>query len=300
VRIIAIESRVREQYHGSAELKRTGENDSLSPMVTFLFWNVSGKAISPLIGAAALSVNADCVVLCECSMDLSEVLRGLNQRAPDYQYAFGECKHLMFFTKFEPRFLVPTFENARISIRHLSLPARQDILIAAAHLPSRLFFTAESLAQECMILAGYIEKEEEIVGHKRTVLLGDLNVNPFESGVVGTVGLHAVLSRGVAARGSRIVQDRRHHFFYNPMWSHFGDQENYPPGTYYYERAEAVTYFWNIYDQVLLRPELLEGFSGDSLRILTAAGPTTLLDRSGRPDKINASDHLPIVFELNF
>ncbi len=269
-------------------------------MPNFLFWNVGGNPVSQLIGAAALSVDADCVVLCECSVDPSEVLEGLNQRSPDYHYAPGECQRLKFFTRFEPRFLVPSFENARISIRRLTLPARKEILIAAAHLPSRLFHSPESLVQECIILAGYIENEEGIVGHKRTILPGDLNVNPFESGVVGTAGLHAVLSRGVAARGSRVVQDRQHHFFYNPMWSHFGDREDCPPGTYYYEKAEAVTYFWNMYDQVLLRPELLEGFTGDSLRILTAAGPTTLLDLSGRPDKVNASDHLPVVFGLNF
>ena len=97
-----------------------------------------------------------------------------------------------------------------------------------------------------------------------------------------------------------MVQSLEHHFFYNPMWSCFGDRETGPPGTYYYDRAEAVNYFWNIYDQVLLRPELLDGFDIDSLRIVTSAGETALLDSSGRPDKAKASDHLPIVFSLNF
>ena len=149
-------------------------------------------------------------------------------------------------------------------------------------------------------LARYINNEEQIIGHKRTILLGDLNVNPFENGVVGTGGLHAVLSRGVASKGSRTVQGVSHEFFYNPMWSCFGDRREGPPGTYYYDRAEAVNYFWNIYDQVLLRPELLDGFDIDSLRILTTAGETSLLNSSGRPDKTNASDHLPVVFSLSF
>jgi hypothetical protein len=97
-------------------------------MLTFLFWNVGGKPIRQLIAAAALSVEADCVVLCECSLNPSEVIESLNQRAPDYRYAFGECQHLMFFTKFEPRFLAPTFETPRISIRRLNLPAKKDLL----------------------------------------------------------------------------------------------------------------------------------------------------------------------------
>jgi hypothetical protein len=269
-------------------------------MVTFLFWNVGGKAIQQLVAAAALSVEADCVVLAECSLNPSQVIESLNQLAPDYQYAFGECESLMFFAKFDPRFLVPKFETPRITIRHLRLPARKDILIAAAHLPSKLYFSEASLVQECCVLARYVESEEQAVGHKRTVLFGDFNVNPFESGVVGAGGLHAVSTRSVAGRGSRIVQNRLHDFFYNPMWSHFGDSGDNPPGTYYYDRAEPVNYFWNMYDQVLVRPELLDGFSTGSLRILTTAGPRALLDLHGHPDKASASDHLPIVFGLEF
>ena len=282
------------------ELPRPFWSIPQSHVLNFLFWNIGGNPIGELVSAVVRSVDADCVVLCECSINPSQLLETLNTQGPDYRYAAGECQHLKFFVKFESDFLVPTFENARISIRRLRLPARREILVAAAHLPSRLYHSAESLAQECIVLSKFIEKEEELLGHKRTILLGDLNVNPFESGVVGTAGLHAVMSRNVAAKGSRIVQDRQHHFFYNPMWSHFGDRENRPAGTYYYERAESVNYFWNLYDQVLLRPELLDGFKGDSLRVLTSVGQASLLDSSGRPDKINASDHLPIVFSLNF
>lgn len=267
-------------------------------MLNFLFWNVAKKPLGHLIAAAATSVQADCVLLCECSLTPSEVIDQLNQGAPDYRYARGniESPHLMFFTKFNSEFLVPMFESARISIRRLSLPARKDILIAAAHLPSRLFFGAESLSDECRAFAAAIDQEEQQVGHKRTIVVGDLNVNPFESGVIGAGGLHAVSSREVARRESRTIQERTHHFFYNPMWNCFGDRATVP-GTYYYERAESVNYFWNVYDQVLVRPALLEGFDPKSLRVLTSAGGSELLDASGRP---NSSDHLPVSFGINF
>lgn len=269
-------------------------------MVTFLFWNIAGKPIRSLVANVARSVEADCIVLCECTEGPSEMVASLNQQGPDYRYALGQSEGLTFYTRFDPTFLLPKFESARISIRHLSLPARRYILVVGAHLPSGLYHSRESLAQECWFLARYIDEQEQLVGHKRTLVVGDLNVNPFESGVVGTGGLHAVLSRRVASRGSRTVQNIAHHFFYNPMWSCFGDRTDGPPGTYYYERAEAVNYFWNIYDQVLLRPDLLDGFDIRTLRIITTTGDSSLLDSAGRPDGKKASDHLPIVFSVNF
>jgi hypothetical protein len=82
------------------------------------------------------------------------------------------------------------------------------------------------------------------------------------------------------------------------MWAHFGERPNGPPGTYYLARSAFLSYYWNIFDQVLVRPELLDSFSDDELRILTKAGDTQLLGPTGRPDKTRVSDHLPILFQL--
>jgi endonuclease/exonuclease/phosphatase family metal-dependent hydrolase len=269
-------------------------------MPKFLFWNVARKPLQNLIAAIAESHDIDVLILAECRITPSALLRTLNHAQPSYQYAFGYSENLLFFTKFHAGFLRPVFESSRISIRRLSLPARKEILIAAAHLPSRMHFSEDSLQFECIHLAGKIEEQERIAGHKRTVVLGDLNVNPFEKGVVAAGGLHAVMSREVASRGRRTVQGREYDFFYNPMWSHFGDLPNEPAGTYYYEKAEPVNYFWHIFDQVLIRPELLENFGIDHVQVLTAAGHTPLLDANGRPDRNRASDHLPLVLELYF
>jgi len=266
----------------------------------FLFWNVAGRPVEDLISALADSHEIDLLVLAECKIQPSALIQALNKTKPDYQLAVGHCEALMFFTRFPRRFLKPVFESSRVSIRRLKLPARKEILIAAAHLPSKMYFSEDSLVLECTELAQRIEEQELCAGHRRTVLMGDLNVNPFEKGVVAAGALHAVMSRHVASRGTRTVQDRECHFFYNPMWSHMGDRASEPPGTYYYERAEPVNYFWNTFDQVLLRPELLESFSSDQIRVLTAAGPKSLVEVDGRPDKTGASDHLPVLLNLDF
>jgi hypothetical protein len=123
-------------------------------------------------------------------------------------------------------------------------------------------------------------------------------MNPFESGVVGAEGLHAVMDQRIARKISRTVRGEEKFFFYNPMWSYLGDYPSGPPGTYYYSSSRQVNFFWNMFDQVIIRPELLEFFDQGSLRILTLAGSTNLLNSSGVPDTKISSDHLPIMFGL--
>ena len=44
--------------------------------------------------------------------------------------------------------------------------------------------------------------------------------------------------------------------FYNPMWNLLGDAQE-PYGTYYYAgNGHPINTYWNIYDQVIIRPAL--------------------------------------------
>jgi hypothetical protein len=124
-------------------------------------------------------------------------------------------------------------------------------------------------------------------------------MNPFETGIVSSVGFNATSTRQVAAKGSRTVQGRDYLFFYNPMWGFLGDHQASPPGTYYYGHAEHVCYHWNAFDQVLVRPALIDRFQLEDLKILTDDGIAPLVRENGLPDAVAASDHLPIVFALN-
>ncbi|AGP34359.1 hypothetical protein BE04_41665 [Sorangium cellulosum] len=83
------------------------------------------------------------------------------------------------------------------------------------------------------------------------------------------------------------------------MWSRFGDGSPGPPGTYYRDGGEHITFFWNMYDQVLIRPDLLDAFRPEELEILHADGASSLLTQGGLPDRGRASDHLPVLFRLS-
>jgi len=71
-------------------------------------------------------------------------------------------------------------------------------------------------------------------------------------------------------------------------------------GSYFYDAREHVNYFWNVFDQVLLRPELAERFDPARLSIVKGVGSLPLVQTNGRPDHKNGSDHLPLVFEVEF
>lgn len=126
------------------------------------------------------------------------------------------------------------------------------------------------------------------------------SMNPFEPGMVAAAGLNCVPPRRLAERGVRTVQGREYRLFYNPMWSHFGDAARDTAGSYFYSRAEHVSYGWHIFDQVLIRPELAQHFDPRKVEIVAGVCGNSLVHADGRPDGVACSDHLPVVFELEF
>jgi hypothetical protein len=268
-------------------------------MLSFLFWNVNRKPLQAIIANLVLHYKVDVLMLAECSIAPAVLLRTLNQSGESkYHYAPSLCKKVQLFTSFDDKLIRPIFEADRLTIRRLSFQGRMDILLAVTHFPSKLRWSNESQAFECVELVNSIRMVENQVGHSRTALVGDLNMNPFEDGVVSTIGLNAVMSRLIASRRVRVVRAKEWPFFYNPMWSLFGDASPGPPGTYYYSGTEHKTYFWNMFDQVLIRPALLDLFSNQDLRIVETDGKKSFLSSDGLPDINIASDHLPIFFRL--
>ncbi len=83
------------------------------------------------------------------------------------------------------------------------------------------------------------------------------------------------------------------------MWSFMGDLSKYSSGTYYYPSNEHIAFFWNMYDQVLISPSLIEYFNDTELQILDHDGITSLLTCNKLPNKKLYSDHLPIIFSIH-
>jgi hypothetical protein len=269
-------------------------------MTTFLFWNLNKKRIERLVANLAELHEVDVLILTECEIPAHVMLEALNGGTSRMFHLTDSARQeIVIYTRFSSEFLTKKFDSARLTIRRLRLPGIDEILLAAVHSPSKVNWKDASQSAECYELSSSIRRIEKEVGHSRTVLVGDFNMNPFEDGMVAANGLNAAMARMVATRETRTVQAREYPFFYNPMWGHFGDATDGPSGTFYYGSSEHVVYFWNMFDQVLIRPELLSIFRNEGLKILRDNGERSFLTAKGLPDASVASDHLPILFQLD-
>ncbi len=265
-----------------------------------LFWNLRRKPLHEQLAALVNQYGPDVVVLAECEISHVILLRHLNTgRGPNFRIASGVPGPIVFLVRYPRRFLRPLLDDyPRISMHHISPPIGVDLLVVGVHLPSKLHKEDVDFVYLCQRVREQIEQVEEDLGHQRTVVVGDFNMNPFESGLVAASGLHSVMDLTIASKGSRIVGGQERSYFYNPMWGGFGNRSPGPSGTYYYSKGREVEYFWHTFDQVLLRPALLEYFVDKSLEVVTNAEEMSLLGATGRPDANGASDHLPLTFEL--
>jgi hypothetical protein len=140
---------------------------------------------------------------------------------------------------------------------------------------------------------------ETSTGVGETIIIGDFNMNPYESGLVAANGLHALpdLQYISSKVDGRKIDGILYKYFYNPMWSFFGDN-SLPYGTHYYREPGHVSREWNIYDQVIYRPSLSKYIDKTKLEIVYSIGGQNLINALKRPDKDSYSDHLPIILEI--
>jgi exonuclease III len=268
-------------------------------MVSFLFWNIRGKRRDERVARLVAHHDVDILLLAECVVDTSTLLATINTAKGGRFLRQGivESKVQVFSRRADIRFTQKFVDVlGRISIFKLSSMGFPEILLVAVHLPSRRDRSVADNSQSATNWARRIREIEQEQSHRHTILVGDLNMNPFEEGVVSGHGFHAVMTKSKALELERSVDGELSPFFYNPMWGFFGDRTLGPPGTYYRSASEPINYFWNMYDQVLIRPDLLPYFA--DVRILDHDGRESLLTSGGKPHRARCSDHLPLLFKI--
>lgn len=219
-------------------------------MLTFLFWNIDGKPLQDRVRNLVAAHSVDLVVLAECRMPPATVVSTLDasNRGP-FNLVPGSGSKLHVYTRLPTahwQFLYRDPLEAWLTFR-VHIGTRPAVLLFATHLPSKLRANDTDQLLHATQLAASINALENQEGHTRTLVVGDLNANPFEYPVASAGALHAVMSRELIRRrgGEREVRGTAYRFLYNPMWGVFGDRTPGRPGTYYRSSSEAVNYFWN-------------------------------------------------------
>jgi exonuclease III len=273
-------------------------------MIKFLFWNTRRKVLENLVAELCQIHQIDILILVENTALPSQMLSSLNVNSSSYRFHHSPSEKTKLYSRLSNTSIKNIRDNIDVSFRLIRLPSKKDILLVAAHLPSKLHMNLADQSQLCVRISQLIREVELKIGHQRTIVVGDFNMNPFEDGLISSEGFHAVMTRTIASKGTRKVRQVEKPFFYNPMWNRFGDSHIHgrfgpkPAGTYYYQDAKPVTFFWHMFDQVLIRPELLDCFDDQDLHIITTAGNNSLIRADQTPNAKVASDHLPIIFTL--
>ncbi len=270
-------------------------------MPTFAFWNISNNVSIEHISAFALEHDVDVLALAESKIPTHDLTDSINQNTDRiYFNDIGISDRLTILTRFNIEKTMLIMDKPHFSIRHYNMPLGESILFVGVHLSSLLWKDTRDQTHICTRIARYVREAEAIVGHTRTIIMGDFNMNPFASGIVGAEGLHAVMDRRIAATSSRNISGETYTFMYNPMWfAYSSSDDNSPQGTYFYNSGNELNYYWNVFDQVIIRPSLLNFLRNDSVQIITNIQGNTLLAQSGRPNKKDLSDHLPIICNLD-
>jgi len=184
-------------------------------------------------------------------------------------------------------------------LRRVTATDRTQHVLAAVHLKSKLWASPADQLRDATDTVHDIMRAEDRLAKvvRRSIVIGDLNMNPFDPGITNADGFHAVMSRKETKPAGRMVNGKRYAFYYNPMWGLLGDRGDRPPGTF--RRLDGVyCLFWNMLDQVLIRPDLINRFSEESLRILDHDSQSSLLTPRGSSSP-KLCDHLPFVFEMD-
>ena len=261
-----------------------------------VFWNVNNKDLTNAVCSLASSTMADVLILNENKIPSADTLRALQKNVSvDFYIPLPASENRFHCFCRTPKLdLSEVHSGFRTSVRKLKLGNHMTLLALVHGVDIRNYDTEsrQSFAQELAADMNFVREDKSI---ERLVLLGDFNMNPYDRGMTLAAGMNAMMTRSCVAKQNRRYVGKKYDFYYNPMWSLFGDNTKGPAGTVY-DTSNQGPYGWSMLDQVILHHSVVPLFHG--VDILTKAGEYSLIDNKGHPNADTFSDHFPII--VNF
>jgi hypothetical protein len=117
-------------------------------MTNFLFWNVNGNSMPRQIATVCRENEIDVLILAEHPPDIVPLLIAVNAGGGQMYTTppFDPSPNLIFMTRYPPGSLTPVYDGNGVSIRQLRPPLGIAVLLAAMHLPSKLYASSKANA----------------------------------------------------------------------------------------------------------------------------------------------------------
>lgn len=275
--------------------------------IKYLFWNINNKNLVQELVRIVLEKSIDIVMVVEAeNLDSQYFISGLRKKGRyfDKKEVLSRKNGILLLA--DRNIIVSTYKEEKHFTAYKIYVEHNRYLLVVVHLTSAMYCSEPARDQRANELAKMIEKLEESCNKENeeqgkedyhTMIVGDFNLHPFSSGIIGAHGFHAVMDLNRALTGGRIIDGNRIRFYYNPMWNLMG-RRDHVPGTYYYEAdQDDRLFYWYTFDQILLRPELIDAFMWEEFEIIDRIGEISLL-RNHRIYSEKYSDHLPVKFAI--
>ncbi len=262
-----------------------------------MFWNIRKNSdVFQLIADAIRQFKIDVFVLAEVPMDH---MWDLNSKLPDnytiHPYATENTKTVFILnTKWSAK-TVGEFDTTRATMLHISSSKIEPVNIVGCHLIDQMNNDPATQLYWSGEFRKFVEDKESSLKNDRTVIIGDFNMNPYDQGMTSVCAINSVMSKRIAQNESRTYHGEKRQFFFNPMWYFLG-HPFHVNGTLYYNNPNYSVY-WGLFDQILVRPVLMDCLSHRSVQIVSKIKDQNLLTNKYNIDK-KFSDHLPIFANL--
>lgn len=265
--------------------------------INFLYWNANNNNISSYIVDACVEHKINVLIIAEHkNIDTGYLIRKLKDNHLFFQVERIDRDSrilLLHNTKKQINIIKESKYYSAFSIKDNS----GIYLLFALHLPSRYHQESSDLS---MYASQVLREFEQLEGDRNTeksIVVGDFNMNPFDDGMVSALSFNAVMCPIIAKKKPKRVLNEERKFYYNPMWHLMGNALNLCKGTFYYPN-ETKSYYWYTYDQVIIRPDLIDKFDINNLNVIDIINKSSLINKNSIPNKKMISDHLPIKFKI--
>lgn len=257
-----------------------------------IFWNTKNINDFKIVLSILKDESPDFLFLAEFNKDyFSSFNDDLNNL--DYEHFLNPgCEKIIIIKK-------KKFLDIELSIQHNDYSALYikalDIYIISLHMPSQMAYSLDALKYN---LSEFKFEFENHIGNseqKSILLIGDFNVNPFESPIINYDGLSATNTTNF-----NVIKKHRgseNHIYYNPTWKLYSN--NNFPGTFKKSRPSNSVFDvidHHYLDQVILSHKLLKRIVKEDINTIIKTSEFDIFDITS--NRIKHSDHLPIKYEL--